>query len=312
MEKTNLLTLVVTLTVGIILAGSLLMPVISDATETERTFQNEEYFFTMDKIDDTAEHTILWTLDTYEKITVDGVDITPTWDSATIVAEEDNLIRCSKNPGGDGYYLNFVGTDRPVGLGYITDKSVSITISNGTISFTNVSSTDVSTTVTSSYTSAYIINPEDTGAYQYVMKTPTAKSYVLGDSEVYGIGYSSFGGAWQNIFVISGSIDDGIDATLVSTTLEGDVTVSDTTVTSTAVTGYKDLYQFEKVQFTATYGGIDYALTYSYIIVPASVTAELAEHLNAGEIALMNALPVIVIIGLVLAGVGAIFVKNRD
>ena len=295
--------------VGVLIFSALLVPIINDATTTEKTFVNDEYYITMDKLDSASEHTITWEKDTNTKITVDGKVIEPDWNSITIVAEENNLIRCSK--GTVGYYLNFVGEDVPTGYGSSNDKSVSVTIANGSITFSGVTSLDTTYSATSAFTSGYVINPDDTGDYQYIMKESAANAYVLGDSEIYGIGYSSIGGAWNNIFSVSGNIDDGINVTLVSTTLEGDITLSDPTVTYSEVAGYDDLYQFEKVQFTATYNNTNYPLTYSFVIVPAEVTAELAIHPDSATNSILGIIPLIVIVGLIAGIIGAIAIRRN-
>lgn len=287
------------------------LPVFADTTQANDTFTNDEYFITMDKIDSESEHTITWNKETSTKITVDGKDVSPNWNSITIVAEEDNLIRCTKAPApSNEYYLNLVGTARSQGAGTVADKSVTITISGGVLTFTGVTSTDATYTFTSSFTEGYIINPDNEGDYQYIMKTPTAKAYVLGDSEIYGIGYSSVGGVWQNIFVISGTLNDGLDVSLVSTTLDDDPTISNEVTYSNQVSGYNDLYQFEKVTFDAEYNGNTTALTYSYVIVPSEVVAERSVHPTGATLTLMELLPVLIGAGLLIGVVGAVIVRR--
>ena len=53
-------------------------------------------------------------------------------------------------------------------------------------------------------------------------------------------------------------------------------------------------------------------LTYSYFIVPASVTSELTNHLSNGEIAILNALPILIIVALVVMAAGALYLKRDD
>ena len=311
MEIKTIVTVIIAGMLGaVVFAG--LLPAFAETSSATDTFTNDEYYATMDKIDANSTHTITWAKDTSTKITVDGVDIFPDWSSITIVAEEDNLIRCSKSstPGSDEYYLNFVGADRPVGAGSISDKSVTISISGGVITFTGVTSADATYTFTSTFTSGYVINPNNEGQYQYVMKTPSAKAYVLGDSEIYGIGYSVVGGAWQNIFVVSGTINNGLNVELVSTTLETDPVISNETTVYNTVSGYVDLYQFEKETFNATYDETTTALTYSFVIVPSEVTAEKEIHPDGPTTALLNLLPVLIAIGLILGIAGAIFIKR--
>lgn len=284
MEKTNLLTLVVTLTVGIILAGSLLMPVLNDATTTEKTFANSGYYY----MTDTSEHT-------YEfdgsKWTVDDVSLNHTLAGVNVVAT-------------DTFFIRDVGQVRGAyNISGIT--SCELTFNNGTVTGTYTTTGDPQA-VNWTYSEFYGATPTK-DAYILSKNTNTPIAYINGDSEVYGYGTTSLGGA-QNIFQVTGNLDDG--ATVVCP--NSSVTVSNISFNATPVEGYIDLYTYESVTFTATLSGTDYAVTYNIVVLPSEVTAELAQHLDAGEIALINALPVIVIIGLVLAGVGAIFVRNRD
>lgn len=289
--------------VGILVVAAFL-PMITEISSPNDTFTNDEYFITMDKVtsDDTDTHTIEWSGTDKTKIVVDGVDVYPTWESITIFAEEDNLLRCTK--ASAGYYLNFVGATQPIGYGSINDQSVTVTIQNGTITFAGVTSASTLYSTSSTFDTAYIINETNEGDYSFIMKTPSAKAYVKGDSEIYGIGYSSIGGVWQNIFSISGTIDDGIDVSLVSTTLDTDPVISNETTVSSTVTGYIDLYQFEKETFTATYNGTPTNLTYSYVIVPASVVAEKTVHADSTLSTVINLLPLIAVIGLFVFLVG--------
>ena len=310
MNANDLVKLVVGVVVGALMLSAILVPMINDATTTNRTFENNEYFITMDKIGpEDGPHTITWEKVNPNVIVVDDVEITPTWESITIFAEEDNLLRCSK--ASTGYYLNFVGATQPVGYGSINDKSVSVTIDDGTVTFSGVSSSDNTYSTNSTFNVGYIINPDNEGQYSFVLKTPNAKAYVLGDSEIYGIGFSNVGGAWQNIFSISGTINDGIDVTLVSTTLSDNPTISNEATVYTTVSGYEDLYQFEKETFTATYDGTATNLTYSYVIVPASVTAELSDHADQNTIQMLEVIPILVTVGLILGVVGVAF-SRRD
>lgn len=306
MMENKFIGLAVGLTVGVILLSGFLWPIVSDATATEKTFTNDEYFISMDKVlaDDTETHTITWSGADRTKIVVDGVDVIPTWDSITIVAEEDNLIRCTK--AAAGYYLNMVGVATATGVGNGNDQSITITISNGSIVFAGVTSSSTNYSVTSTFETAYIINPANEGEYSFVLKTPAAKAYVKADSEIYGIGYSNIGGAWQNVFSIHGTIADGVEVDLVSTTLEDSPVISNENTVYSEVEGYIGLYQFEKETFTATYDSTDTALTYSYVIVPAKVTAELSNHLDTTQVALVAAIGTLGAIVLIAAAAGSI------
>lgn len=288
MEKTNLLTLVVTLTVGIILAGSLLMPVISDATETERTFTNGGLYYLTNP--DEALSVKYVGDGTWE---MDGEALSYTSSGNTnIIVTNDTFIRNS-------------GQVRGANVANWTDAD--LTISNGSITGTATVSGNT-TSVNIAYEWIVVATNEKS---EYVMKANTATSYIKADSTIIADGVSIIKNSANTNVYIDIFIDvENLEAT-VTTTKEG-VTFSDVSVNATPIEGFVDLYAFTSITFKATYEGVTTPLTYNIVIVPSSVTAELTQHLDAGEIALINVLPVIVIIGLVIAAVGAIFVRNRD
>lgn len=304
MEKTNLLTLVVTLTVGIILAGSLLMPVLSDATTTEKTFVNTGTFnlgvFTPDD-----EYTL--TFDSSDGvITVNDVEV-PAFDtlnkSFSIISTDNFLARYGSNPSA--YFLQCIGKDSSNIFFADSGVTVTITITSGNLSINWVKVDSTSFTKTVSFTEMYAIVPTVDEA---VMKASADVVYIKGDSEIYASGLTNVT-AWNNMFHFEGNYKDGI--TISSPSLPS-ATYDNIEWNIEAVSGYVDLYKLTSIEFDITNSGTTVHATYSFFGVPEKVTAELSQHLDAGEIALLNALPVIVIIGLVLAGVGAIFIRNRD
>lgn len=283
MEKTNLLTLVVTLTVGIILAGSLLMPVITDATTTEKTFENGKLYY----MTDLGEDSITYTFDGTKWI-VDGEDANfVISDATTLIAGNDFIVRSNGQVRGST-------TINPTNMEItVTASGVSGTYNSG------------ANTISISADVYYCAVTEKT---DYVLCPYNVPVYLHKDSEILADGQSGISSGNATVFRIEGSIDDGFTVTPVNS----GVTVSDLVCNYEAVDGYIDLYKVNSITFKTTYNAEERTQTYSSYIVPASVTSELTNHLNNGEIALMNALPVIVIIGLVLAGVGAIFIRNRD
>lgn len=315
MESKNLLTLAITLTVGIILAGSLLMPVISDATTTEKTFENEGYFF-MDKISSTDEdtHTITWAASTPNIIVVDGTNmdiasfgLPSGFASVTIFATETDIIRLGAN--NDGTSLNWVQVRGSTWYYSSSTTSFTATIAGG-----DLTAVLDGTTRATTYTDAYLIDKDENGAY--VMKKSDEKAFMLADSEFYNIGVTNITSGFI-ILKVEGNIES---ATVTPLTISPETfstpTISDEEIVKNTVNGYKDLYQFDKLTFTASYndGTNDKTIdcVYSYVIVPASVTAELTNHLNPGEIAIMNALPVLIIAALVVMAAGALYLKRDD
>lgn len=306
MEKTNLLTLVVMLTVGIILAGSLLMPVLADTTETEKTFTNTGYF-RMATLEDDDSVILEWDSSEPTKIKTndDTVDLSAAlgdYQSRSIAFCENYLVRILNNSGGS-YGLQIWASSYVVGANTSTEQIVTITIGNGEI----VWKTTASETVT---TLSYIgdmqyINPNGVN----IMKKSTDEAYLLHTSSIiYAGGISTI----TTPDTFSGLYLEGTVDNITVTPMNNTVSVGEVTVNYIDVAGYEDLVKFDKITFPTTYNDNVVNQTYNYVVVPYQVTAELSQHLDAGEIALLNTLPILVIISLVMAGVGAIFIRNRD
>lgn len=305
--KTNLLTLVVTLTVGIILAGSLLMPVITDATTTEKTFTNEGFYY-MQKVtaDDTNTYTLAYEYSsgTYTfKYNDEAIDITSIGNLATTLATDGEswVLRSQYN---EYVGLQSVGTDFISG-GHNTVTST-YTFNQGTATCVATNTSDVSSTKTTTYDELWIYSPTPT---DYVMKKATSNAYLLEDSEYLAMGITAVT-SWSTVIKITGDLED-FDAEIVYPT-GVTTTVTNKEIHKAAVDGYVGLSSLEKLTFTISDGTSTVDATYSYFIVPATVTAELADHLNPAEIALMNALPILIIMGLVVLAAGALVIKNRD
>lgn len=293
----KLIPLVITLVVGIILAGSVLMPVLNDATETERTFLNKGY---------------------YEMTYTEADDVSLTWDSAdphkvTVNDAVIDLPATADLPGpiniicGDDWFIRYTGaglqfypsTGSSVNAGNGVDMTV--TASEGTVTITT--NADPAVTKTAYYTFLYVVS--ENGAY--VMKNTNDVAYVHEDSEIYGIGRSTVTGGYVKI-KITGSISNGFTATEVGSSA---FTIGDITVNYTTDSAYIDLYKLSSLQFTVTDSDNNANdLTYSYFIVPASVTSELSNHLTPGQIALIGAIPVLVIVALLVVAVGVVARRN--
>ena len=312
MEKTNLLTLVVTLTVGIILAGSLLMPIITDTTATEDTFVNDGYF-RMSSItsDDETEYTLNWNVTTPNTIVVNDVpvamNLTGAPNQVTVVFDNDWMFRANISNGAITY-ISYITNS---GGSTVANSTMEITLSGGSMSVTMDT-----TPKTEDYTVAYI--PDAKG--EYVMKNSNSTAYVLADSNLIAFGMSKVntsGTQSERGVTFNGDIADGVTPSIWRPPTDTTSTITDVAINATENSNHIGLYDLTNVTMVFHYVNndesvTDTTLTYSYFLVPAEVTAERSQHLDAGEIALMNVIPVIVIIGLVLAGVGAIFIRNRD
>ena len=311
MEKTNILTLIITLVVGVILAGSLLGPVISDATKTEATLENNGYF-NLNKITNTDEntHTIGWDVTNPQVIAIDGENVSvsdwgvASYQQLTIFATESDLIRV--NPVSQGQSISWVQI-RGNQVNYAqANSNFSATITQGSATI-SVDSSPWSLT----FSEAYMITPGDG---EYTMKKSNETAYMLSDSPIISMGFTQLpysGGSDNVVFGIRGTVD-GVDVSVVRHSANTTITTSNLEIHKTEASKYVGVSNFDKITFTASNDGTETDVTYSYVIVPHKITAELSEHLTPGQISLMGAIPVMVIVALLMAAVGAIALRRAD
>ena len=311
MEKMNALTLIITLVVGVILTGALLGPVVNDATKTEATFTNEGYFY-MQKIsaEDTNTYTLTYEYDpdavTYSyTYNGDAID-TSNWPAqplnVTLATDGETwLVRAGLNE-----YIGLQGFGTDInGGGHNTWKTVA-TFEEGTITITYTNSSDVTSTKTGTYTDLWIYSPTPT---DYVMKKADKAAYLLNDSEYLAMGVTSMS-AWNTVIQITGTVEDFTATIVYPPNLT--TTVTNKAIDSETVSGYNGLNSLDKLTFTINDGTTSVNATYSYFIVPAEVTSELTNHLTPGQISLMGAIPVMVIVALLMAAIGAIALRRAD
>lgn len=308
--NTKLITIALTLVVGIILAGSVLMPVLNSATEKERTFTNQGYF-TYDAVNENTDLTIDFDPATPGVITIGEKTV-------TMPEENGNWTIC----GSENFTVRYVKTASSTNLqcygsnGYIAgDPSATTTVLHVDVDATEMTfERNTSTTKTYSMgTHGFVINTDGNGAL--MLKYANEKAYVLGDSEVYLCGTTFVTGSGTNDFVGVfgyGSLDDGLTMNAFYGTGGGQNTISfgDVTATYEAVNGFNDLYQVDKFEFPLTQNSATVTATYSYFVVPTEVTAERTAHLTDGQIALMGAIPVLVIVALLVVAVGVVARRN--
>ena len=292
--KTNILTLAITLTVGIILAGSLLMPVISEATETEKTFNNEGYYYMTDLGEDSITYVFDGSKWTINDVVVD-IDIT---ELTTIVAAENVIIRAN------GYFR---------GTTTINASALNLTVTADSITGTATVSGNTQT-INLSLDVYYCAVTEPTG---YVLSKYNTPTYLHKDSDILADGQSAYTPSASAVFRIEGNINDGFTVIPALTS----ITVTDVECNYTVIDEYIDLYRVDSITFKSVYNSgtpsdpsddVVRDQTYSSYVVPASVTSEMTNHLNSGEIAILNALPVLIIAALVLMAAGAIILKRED
>lgn len=300
----KLVQVVIAITVGIVVLGSLLVPVITEASTTEKTFTNEGYY-TMDQLDTTASLTMVWNSSNPDAVTIGDETVDMSFATVnlgyTIVGSDNFAIRFTKTTNGtiiQGFGSEYFNQ----GSGTI----VTITIENGSVS-AHTNRADISGGLTTTYTyssSAYVINPDGDGEYTYVMKNASTSAYVNGDSMIHFIGATNVSSSGTVAVYGEGTLDDGIDLETIGLRNVSTATYSTPTATYSAVSGYDDLFSLDKYEFTITYDGTSsYDATYSYFIVPAEVTAEKSEHLNTSEIGLLAVIPVLIIVALLIVAV---------
>lgn len=323
--KTNILALAITLTIGVILAGSLLMPVINDTTEVERTFTNEGYY-TMDAVTESTVRVIEWEKANPDTLIVDDVPFDMSFveinKSYTIIGSDSMILRYIHDTTNRGVMIfsndsNAAYVSFHTGTAATSGDKATITLSNNSVTFITDGTTPINKTIANIGNDAYVINPTGTGDYSVVMKKADMPAYVLGDSTIRFMGISVAGGPGGIALYGIGTLDDGIEiSTIYTINTTTDVSYSDPEPTDTEISGYDSLYSLDKYTFTISYtdNGTPktFDATYSYFLIPNEVTAEKSQHLNGGEIALMNAIPIMVIVALLMAAVGAIALRRND
>ena len=277
--KANILTLAITLTVGIILAGSLLMPVITDASTDELTGDNA-YYFRMSEIGD---KTVTLSYDSTGNLPlIDGEHKTYTNSNGTnainLAVISDSFI-VSTTGSLWYYYFVYEGVDYQIYSTATGAPGAIATIGNGEMQLY----INETTSYTLPYTTCYI--PDNSGDYAMCQEQFNGlfeKSDVLVVSVTFRANHG----------VAIGNVDD----------LTTKFHATDGTVDT-------DTYTFEVVYDTQTVGLTDLCKTkydsYRYI-----VPYEYHYQDDNDYAALYSALPVLVIVGLVLAATPAIILRR--
>lgn len=287
----KLIPIVITLVVGVILAGSLLIPIVNDATTAEKTYINEGISYATP---DEDNHVIVVSTDgnTFT-ITTDGETCeTPDmslYGSATLVYCEDVSLRLYSTGAITGDGKNAAGVTSGYNLGTVAaDNPITITV-NGT---TNVTSGSL----TFADARAYISTEGD-----YVLsKNPLVNE----SSSVMIIGGVSVGGGLGAVNITGiGTVHD-----FTAKVVRGNGEITDIDVNTTVVDN--NLVKVESIVLTDTYASQDYEFTYTYFLAPEKITYTPSSYVGAGGAALLGAIPIMVIVALLVVAVGA--VARRD
>lgn len=303
----NIFVMIITLTVGVILAGALLAPVIDDVTTTEQTFTNEGYSrYTSISSTDEDVITIEWD-HTNPKILSIGdqeIDCSTLQAYTSICFGDDWAIRYITSAGGPSTTIQYIGPTASEYLQATNAGTADLTI---TLESGDMTITDGTSTKTADYTDVYY--PDTAGSM--IMKKATSSAYLLKDSSIINANGSTQVGNVGVGVRFEGTIEDGYTFTLYRNT--NDCTVSNVVSHYTEDSKYIGLVELSSITFDMTPdGGSATEATYSYFLVPYQVTAELSQHLDDGEIAMMDMIPIMVIICLVMAMVGYLVFRSRD
>lgn len=302
MEKMNALTLIITLVVGVILTGALLGPVIGDATETERTFTNDGYM-RYTSLESTAENetTIEWDHSTPDILTIgeETIDLTVFDRETSILFGDDWSLRFLAS--GDFQYIGNANADYLFVSKSGTDD-LNITLNSGDVTLASGTQTKTNT-----YTTAYY--PDNEGAM--IMKKANESAYLLKESSIISAnGITNVPGGSVGIR-FTGTINDGFNFTYYRNA--GGWSEANVVAHYEEITKYTDLVSLSNITFDLVpESGTEVGATYSYFLIPYEVTAQVAEPLDSGSIAIMKAIPIMVIVALLMLAVGAIAYRRAD
>lgn len=299
MDVKNFVGLLVFGVIGVIVLAAF-VPIISETTSATKTFENEGYFY-MQKItaDDENTYTLEYVYDpdsTKLSYEYNGQAIdTSNWPVSPLnvtLASDGNswLVRASPN----NEYVGMQAVGYGFAFGGHNTWSVTIEFDSGTVTATAINSSDVSATYTTTYTEMWIYSPTPT---DYIMKKSNVGAYMHEDSEYVAMGITSVT-AWNTGIKIVGNLDDFTATIIYPPNLT--TTVTNKEIVKTQTTGYLNLYSLDKLTFTINDGTTTVDATYSYFIVPATVTAEKSVHPDDALSSVIDLLPLIAGIGLMI------------
>lgn len=287
--KTNILTLAITLTLGIILAGSLLMPVITDAQTNMGdpiSYINTGSYADLYVTDDVSgKHTVLMeSPNTYAVIDDEQIALSDMTRGFYIITDKVSVVFVGAAAviyweGGDAQYNPNWG------------RTFDLTYEDG-VATLNYTTSGTTTTYTYNYS---WIGYRVTEGGNYKNMSSTTAVYNTGVKDFIAMGDYTSGDNDTYYAVKDGSITIS-ESDLYTCSIEGSST--------TPITGTTDIYQsYLKVNV-----GDETFTPYIW-----AVAKEINGHQDKGAAySLLGAVPIIVIIGLVLAATAAIMVKRND
>ena len=304
--KANILTLAITLTLGVILAGSVLMPVIDDA-QTDlgnpitlknnsdivlKSIEDGDVFKLTSTRNADSTKTDVWTINDNVVSNLSGSSLS--WNVGMISDAMYVRIVSQANASSAATTLmsSTTGTEQYISPGSTEGVYTwTWTFENGTMTYIDRYGTEV----TAPYTWGYVVCPLEDGEYY--------------SAETDGVGICKDA---SDLILCGGYTSGSLDTMYALHKGETYTSVSAYTMnvnTTTAIhTGTTDIYDIT-VSVGISDGNDSETFTPYRIYLPYEVSG----HATAGAAySLLGALPIIVIIGLVLAATAAIMVKRND
>ena len=303
MDANKMIGMVVGVMVGVLILSAALFPVIDSATTTERTFDNTNISISDMK---TFEVGDTWSRDSVTgEWSLNGDAVSNLNQGAYSAIMTETLAGRS-----NGQFRGVTATGNVAGIGAVVVDETTITLSGS----------GLQGSATQAYAQGFGIT--DKGDYvltKYLSDRNDA--YLLDTTEIYATGTTAGSTVVNTVVHIEGTIKDGVTVTaspLYNTNTNKTVTVGDVNIDCEKVNGYVNLYKFKQITFTITETDTSTDTTetvnasYSALVIPKVITAELAVHASQDEIEILETIPILITVGLILGIVGTIFVRRLE
>lgn len=281
--KTNLLTLVVTLTVGVILTGSILLPVVNDAADDicgYEVYQNPDAIAPYTEIN-AGDH-IYWTPTeiTVNDVVIEGGRTNENWlKTETVLGAYDHVFMCKSD-----------NTTQSVADLLYADITINEDLT-ATVVIENISTTEPDTFNIAAMSWGFVIS--NTGDWCQVSSSTNRVVYFNDTDQIYTSGPA--GGLTASkgttAYFKGVSYDDGI-------TFTG--------VTEVANEVYSMTFGLTSMEYSFEGAPVD---TIRVIVVPAKVESTPTSNAVAD---LIEVIPIMVIVALVVMAAGALYLKRDD
>lgn len=273
--------------VAIIMIGSVLAPVVTDVSADSDTYYNEGYFF-MDRYDSTSNLSVTWNYNNPDEFNVNGTVVK--YENANMfvsaIISKEFAVRIT----ADGLTLAYYGSGASFSAN-VTNPNFSLTYEGGVCTASNGTSEKITNT-------GWLFCISNDG--DYVMKKSDKSAYLNENSEIFANGITYFGSAGAQAIIYGDWMNP---------TYDPESTITDFTVNYKTIDSHVDLYALSSFTFDMTREDVTQAVTYSYFVVPYEVTADRADPLDDGIVAVLAAtIPMLIIAGLMMA----LFIIRRD